>query len=149
MDLMAYVKQFDIEMTVNYNLNQKYNLLARILSDDAFEQFKQILWGIGVFINIGVFTCYEFRDGRLQAAPGYGFQEFLIYFFSFCQLGWSLSIICLWFRFRYASIRRIEREKFMIQDPGINPDTPVNFLKISIYDSIISQPAPLNFILHF
>jgi hypothetical protein len=28
MDLMAYVKQFDIEMSVNYHLNQKYRMLA-------------------------------------------------------------------------------------------------------------------------
>ena len=37
----------------------------------------------------------------------------------------------------------------MIQDPGVNPDTPFAALKIAVYDSVLSQPAPLNFILHF
>jgi len=37
----------------------------------------------------------------------------------------------------------------MIQDPGVNPDLPMFAAKIAIYDSVLSQPAPLNFILHF
>ena len=149
MDLMAYVKQFNIEMTVNYELSQKYNLLAKMLSDDAFGLFKIMLWLIGLQINIGVINVYEIIDGNLVASPGYEFQEVIIFCLSGLQLVWSFVIICLWFAFRYSSIREIEREKFMIQDPGVNPDTPFAALKIAVYDSVLSQPAPLNFILHF
>jgi len=149
MDLMGYTKQFDIEMTVNYELSQKYPSLAKLLSDDSFSLFKQILWFIGLLINLGVIYVYEIIDGKLVASPGYEFYELVIFFLSFIQLTWSFSIICLWFSFRYTSIRQIEREKFMIQDPGVNPDLPMFAAKIAIYDSVLSQPAPLNFILHF
>ena len=37
----------------------------------------------------------------------------------------------------------------MIQDPGVNPDTPLNATKIAVYDAVLQQPAPLNFLLHF
>lgn len=73
----------------------------------------------------------------------------MIFFLSFVQLVWSFTILYLWFYFRYESIREIEREKFMIQDPGVNPDLPLATLKISVYDAVLSQPAPLNFLCHF
>jgi len=34
-------------------------------------------------------------------------------------------------------------------DPGVNPDTPLNAVKIALYHSVMLQEAPLNFILHF
>lgn len=136
MDLMAYTLQFEIEMDVNYELSLKYAWLAKILSDDAFAMFKIVLWTLGVFINIGVIKVYEIIDGKLVAAPGYEGYEFLIFAMSFMQLFWSFVIICLWFSFRYKSIREIEREKFMIMDPGVNPDTPINATIIAINNSI-------------
>lgn len=149
MDLMAYVKQFDIEMTVNYHLNQKYSMLAVLLSDDAFDIFKQVLWMIGLFINFGVIMCYEMINGKFTATPGYESQEKMIFLLSFMQAFWSFSILCLWFMFRFESIREIEHEKFLIRDPGVNAETFSNKCSIYVYYSIICQAAPLNFLLHF
>lgn len=64
MDMMAYTKQFKIEMDVNYDMAQNQPLLARFLSDDAFTYFKMGLWLIGFFINILVVEVYEIIDGR-------------------------------------------------------------------------------------
>merc|ERR1712226_1620006 len=117
-----------------------------MLTDDAFAWFKFSLWLIGLLINCGVIYVYEIIDNKLVAPPGYGFAELIIYLLSFIQLTWSGAIICLWFNFRYKSIVEIEREKFIIHDPGVNPDTFHRTLKIAVYDSVICQEAPLNFI---
>merc|ERR1712048_565519 len=37
----------------------------------------------------------------------------------------------------------------MIKDPGVDPDTGINWILVSIFYSIIYQEAALNFILHF
>lgn len=48
MDLMLFVEQFDIEMKVNYELNEQYNKISKLLSDDSFKLFQKTLWVIGL-----------------------------------------------------------------------------------------------------
>lgn len=148
-DLMAYVEQFDIEMVVNYELNEKYNLMSKLLSDDSFDINKKVLWVIGILINIGVVYYYRLVDGELICPEEYSTADTVIKTLSFIQLTWSFIIINLWFTFRYDSIRKIEREKFLIKDPDMNPNLIGNWLSIAIYKSILCQPAALNFSLHF
>jgi len=51
--------------------------------------------------------------------------------------------------FRYSAVRKIEKEKFKVRDPGIDPDSGFSWLRISLFHSILFQDNALNFILHF
>lgn len=121
MDLMSYVEQFDIEMEINNILNDKYNTISKILSGDAFAMYKQGLWILGFFINLLVIGFYEIINGELTI--GDANIAFVVYVLSMVKLFLCFIIINLWFAFRYNAIRKIEREKFMIKDPGVDPDT--------------------------
>lgn len=147
MDLMSYVEQFDIEMEINNTLNDKYNLISKILSGDAFAIYKKGLWILGFFINLLVIGYYEIINGELKIADEN--IAFVVYGLSMVKLFLCFLIINLWFMFRYNAIRKIEREKFMIKDPGVNPETCMNWLHVAVFQSILLQDSALNFILHF
>jgi len=63
MDLMSYVKQFNIEMDINCDLHLKYPKISLILSGDAFALYKKGLWLMGFFINLLVIGFYEVING--------------------------------------------------------------------------------------
>jgi hypothetical protein len=130
MDLMSYVEQFDIEMEINCTLHDKYNFISKILSGDAFAKYKKGLWLMGFFINLLVIAFYEIVNGELIIAD----QRIavLVFVLSMVKLFLCFVIINLWFAFRYNAIRRIEKEKFIIKDPGIDPDTGINWLRINL-----------------
>lgn len=134
-------------MEINLNLKEKYNLINKILSKDAFDLYKKGFWLMGFFINLLVISYYEVIDGNLITTDPNILM--LVYTLSMIKLSMLFIIICLWLTFRYNAIRRIEREKFIIKDPGVNPDVGLNHIYISIFSSIIFQDSALNFILHF
>lgn len=158
MDLMSYVEQFEIEMDINLNLTEKYNMMSKILSGDAFAFYKKFLWVMGFLINILVCGYYEIVPIPGISAEKTNLNDFkinnqriydIVFILSMIQFSLAGVIIIFWFGFRYNAIRRIEREKFMIKDPGMDPDTTKNWIQICIFASIIYQDAALNFILHF
>jgi hypothetical protein len=90
---------------------------------------------------------YEVINGKMIIADQW--TEHVVFVLSMFKGTLCFFIIIIWFSFRYGAIRKIEKEKFMLKDPGIDPDTWENWIEVSIFASIIYQDAALNFILHF
>lgn len=74
-------------------------------------------------MNLTVIRCYSIVDGELGIPKELLDEQNMIDLLSAIQLSWSFVIINLWLVFRYDSIRMIEREKFIIKDPGIDSTT--------------------------
>lgn len=145
-DLMSYVKQFELEMDNNRYLAEKYQRLSDFLSGDAFKLYQQTFWIIGLFINLIVIGYYEVIQGELKIADPK--IEALVYILSMMKLVACFVILSCWFMFRYQSLREIEREQFIIQRPEDNPNTFVNWFKINIVNTIFLRKACMAFILH-
>jgi len=143
---MSYVEQFEIEMELNYLIHKEYPLLGMLVSDDAFSLYKRLLWLYGFFINGFVLMNFEIVKGDLIIADDY--IRKLIYQATSIKLCFCLIIIYLWFHFKYSAIKRIEKKKFEIKDPGIDPETVGNWLQITFLYSMLYQDTAFNFIMH-
>jgi hypothetical protein len=146
MDLMSYCEQFEIEMDLNFKMSQNHYLISMILAEDALRMYKQVLWVAGFAINVIVLYKYEIFEGDLVIRDQ--FAALVLHYLSLGVGGASFLILLLWSWFIYPSIRSIEREKFEINDPGIDPDSLANWITISVVYSIFYQDACMNFIMH-
>lgn len=131
---MSYMEQFDIEMQLNYNINQNYRMISYILSDDAFSRYKQILWVFGFVINYFVLMNFEVINGELVIFSSE--KKNMLEKASWAMLIAASTILTFWFTFRYKAIRRIETEKMYIKEPDFNPNNLLNNLILSVGPSL-------------
>lgn len=53
-----------------------------------------------------------------------------------------------WFIFRYPQRRKVDRENYIYENPGVNPDTFGAWIQINIVKSIFSVGTPVNMSFH-
>lgn len=147
LDLMRNFNLFRIQMDGNIKSYRTQKLMYFFASKDAFAVYMIIAWILGIAINVMMYLwIYKKEDGDI-AVDTTG-HKLILDIVCYVLIGFSGFCLIIWFSFRFQQRRLIMREDFIFDNPGKDPNTFTNKIKINIYKSLIQAPVAFNMTLH-
>ena len=146
LDLMRNFQLFSIQMESNMASFRKSKIVYQLTSKDAFRAYMIFCWTFGAMVNLfGAFWVIRVNSSLI---PADSTKELWLKIMSFFLSGFALFCLILWFAFRYPQRRKISREDFIFDNPGVDPDTTRSWIKINLIKSLFSRGTPVNMTLH-
>ena len=152
LDLMRNFKMFLIQMEMNLESFRKGHLLYRIVSKDSFYLYIQFCWTFGLMLNL--FVAFWITRDEIEDQEGQfhlwasSYRRTWIKIMCYILTALSAFLLVLWFIFRYPQRRRIAREDYKFDNPGVNANSMYSLFYINVIKSIFSIDVPVNLSLH-
>ena len=148
LDLMRNFKLFSIQMESNLKSYRTRPTLHYLGSKDAFALYNFFTYLQGVALSVVMYLGLERRASDSELIHKNDVYRFILMGLFIAQVGFSALFLISWMFLKYKQTRMIQREDFIFDNPGKNPDTLINKFRILIVKSLIKEPTPCNMFFH-
>jgi hypothetical protein len=133
-------------METNMQQYRNSELLYRIVSKDSFALYNNFSWTLGLVLNLLQAFWLVRIDGGLVAEDDS--KKLWLRIVSIFHASISAFFLIIWMNFRYPQRRKISREDFIFDNPGVDPKTLKSRFIIMVVKSLLTAPTPVNMSLH-
>lgn len=150
-DFVNFCEMFIVEMQENEKLFRYNKWIFNFSTNDRLKLYCYIQYFIGCLINCVCIYFYKHNSTHTTFTVSEGTWDgakWLIIGMSVAEVMISIINIYIFIFFNYEKTRMIERIRFINNNPGVNPDKFVNWMKINVLHSVLKETKIMNYILH-